>query len=123
MNIKGKEIYKGLIFSYVITIAVFCIFSTLYFFTDLKDDFLPLIGRITVVISIAIGAMMSCRCINSRGWINGTAVGFLYTVVMFVIGIFLEDATKLKLEVILINLGIGLFFGIVGVNKKRKRNN
>ena len=122
MNIKVKEICKGLIIAYVITMAVFCLFSILYSFTDLKDDFLPLIVRITVVISIAIGAMISCRCINSRGWINGTIVGLLYTIIMLAVGAFLEDATKLKLEVILINLSVGLFFGIVGVNRNLSYN-
>ena len=123
MNNVIRGILKGLIVSYVITVTVFCFFSMVYSVSNAKDYFLYLIVRVTVIVSIAIGAIVSCSDINSKGFINGSIIGILYTVTMFALGIFLEEATNFKLELVLVNIIIGLFFGIVGVNKKRKRNN
>ena len=121
MNTKG--VLKGAIVSCIITMLVFFVFSMLYSCMDLEDDFLEPIVKVTVIISIAIGAIISCRDINNKGWINGITIGFLYTVIMLILGMVQEGKTNISMELLLINLSIGLFFGIVGVNKKRKRNN
>lgn len=123
MNNIIRGICKGLIVSYVITIIVFCVFSIIYSSTNLKDDFLYLIVRVTVIMSIAIGSVVSCKNINSKGFINGAIIGILYTLITFILGIFLEEATNTKLELVVVNIMVGILFGIVGVNKKRKRNN
>ena len=123
MNNILKRCSIGLIVAYIITVVVFCTFSIVYSLTNLKDDFLCMIVRITVIMSIAIGALVSCKNVNSKGFINGAFVATLYTATTFVLGIFLEEATCAKLEIIVVNIIVGMLFGIVGVNRKRKRNN
>lgn len=118
-------IIKGLLVSVLTTVAIFCITALLYAYTDVKEDFTPMILKITVLISVAFGSFISGRKVKNKGWLNGISIGFFYTLIICLMGAYLKNdvwfMTK-KMGPLFVNMLIGVFCGVVGVNTKLKKS-
>ena len=118
---RRREIIKGLVISLGTTVAIFCMTALLYSYTDITEDFTPIILKITVLMSVALGSFISGKNMKSKGWLNGISIGFMYTMGICLIGAYLKNdiwfITK-KIEPLLINMFIATFCGVVGVNAK-----
>lgn len=121
---RRREIIKGLFVAFFTTVTIFCVMGVLYTYTDVKEDFTPIILKITVLISVALGSFVSSKNMRSKGWLNGISIGFIYTMSICLGGAYLKNdiwfITK-KIEPLLINMFIAIFFGVVGVNTKVKK--
>lgn len=123
---RKSKILQGMLLSYFTTIANFCLFSALFSYTNISDSYMPLIVKVTIIVSILLGALTSSRNIRSKGWFNGGTIGILYTSIVFIIHIiFCKNfyPTTKSFQTLFLNTLIGIFGGIVGINSKTTTNN
>ena len=122
---RKREIIKGLLVSFGATFTIFCITALLYSYTEITEDFTPIILKITVLISVAFGSFISSKNMTNKGWLNGISIGFLYTLIICLGGAYLKNDIWFilrKLQPLCINMFIGIFCGVVGVNTKLGKN-
>ncbi|MBP5427364.1 MAG: TIGR04086 family membrane protein [Clostridiales bacterium] len=119
MNTKKSKIIKGMLLSYGITIVVFSIFGALFYFTTIDDTHVSIIVKVTILISVLLGALISGKRVGIRGWLVGGTTGFMYTLTLLITSmLFMKNfsITSHSIKVIAINTLVGMFGGIVGVN-------
>lgn len=122
MGKRKTEIIKGIICSYCLTLIVICSLSAIYTYTQFSEEFTPIIINLTRSVSIAVGSFISSKKIKNMGWLNGVVISIVYTAILVAIGVFLKGnvycITK-SLGNLVINIFIGMVFGIIGVNVKK----
>ena len=126
MTTRKSNILKGMLLSYFSTIASFCLFSALFYYTDMSDSYMSLIVKVTITVSILLGAITSGKNVQNKGWFNGSIVGMLYTITLLIIhNIFSKNfCLPIKFfKTLLVNTLVGIFGGIVGINSSIQKNN
>lgn len=121
MTTRKNKILKGMLLSYFITITNFCLFAALFSYTNMSDSCMPLIVKITAIVSISLGALTSSKNICNKGWLNGAIIGILYTVTLLIIYSFFSKnfcLTAKFFQTLIANTLMGIFGGIVGINSK-----
>jgi len=119
MSTRKNKIFKGMLLSYFTTIVVLCSFAALFALTQVSDSYAPLIVKITTLVSVALGALTSSKNIHSKGWLNGSIIGILYTLSLFAISIWGTKCffpTVKFIQTLSINTIVGIFCGVVGIN-------
>lgn len=121
MTTRKNKILKGMLLSYFTTISNFCLFSALFSYTNVSDSYIPLIVKITSILSISLGALTSSKNIRNKGWFNGGMVGMLYALTILTLNISFTKKfcpTIKFFETLIIYTLVGIFCGIVGINTK-----
>lgn len=122
MKNRKYEIIKGICCSYCVTFIVICILAAIYTYTQIGEESMPIVMKLTMIVSIAIGAFTASKKLRNKGWFNGIIIGMVYTLILVIIGTYLNNdmfyITK-SIENIIINMLVGSFFGIIGVNVKK----
>lgn len=114
-----KEIGKGVIISFLVTMILLFIFSIILTFSNIGENVInPVIIMITAV-SILIGSSMENMKIKKQGLLNGGVIGALYILMIYFISSILNWNFSLCIQsIIMIIAGIsfGMIGGIIGVN-------
>ena len=113
------KIFKGIIFSFAITLISIFIFSVILTYTDISEKIIPIIIILITFISILTGTMMGIRKINKNGMLNGGIIGGVYVILLYLISSILNTGFTVNIYTILmIVAGIisGIIGGIIGVN-------
>lgn len=115
-------ILKGTAIAYAITIIVFIVYAALLTYTNMTEENLSTVIMVTVVISVLISGFDTARGVKNRGLIWGLMAGFIYSLIMTIVGFCIVPNYKLS-TTSLINLILGLagggFGGIIGINFKK----
>lgn len=118
---RGADVLKSLGLAFLLTVILLMILAALLTFTPLKEDRIPLINTIIMILSIVIGSISLAFKVEERGWLNGGLIGILYFLILILINFlfikpFIFDIyTVGKLFICLIS---GVIGGMIGVNIK-----
>lgn len=116
---KNLYLLKGLLLAYVITCILILAFSVILTYSSLRENKMPLINTIIMIVSVTSGSVYVARMVKEKGWINGGIIGMAYYLVLIMFNfIFLKSLvfdifsiSKLALACI-----IGIIGGIIGIN-------
>lgn len=86
-RLQPKAILVGTLSAFVLSFALFAIVSLLFAYTALPDTFMPLIATFAGVFSVVWGGFTVGRKAVQGALLNGSIVGFLYGVVVLVLGV------------------------------------
>jgi putative membrane protein (TIGR04086 family) len=112
---------KGVLFSFLISAVLLVIYGILLTVTSLSETSVPTVIMIITMISIALSSIYTAVRVDSRGWLNGAIVGFVYMLVLFLIGLIFNTGVTLDSFIffrLLMGFVIGALAGIIGINIK-----
>lgn len=113
------SILKGIIVSYIITIPAFVIFSFILTYTDFPERFISAVVVIVSIVSILAAGIVAIKNVSSKGWMNGGIVGFIYTLVLYLLSSIVFKNFSIDRNVVSMTaIGIlsGSIGGIIGIN-------
>lgn len=114
-----KSVLKGLIWALVITIIASIIFSFVMNRVTIDEKIFNIIYVVISCLALVVGSVMAVKSYGSKGWIVGLAVGCIFYIALYFIGIlFGAEATLTIYDFIkfVLCLFIGLFSGMLGIN-------
>lgn len=117
------QLFKGIIFSILITLVLLFAFSALLTYTDMQESAIPVVTIVITAISILIGSSISTIKINKNGIINGGIIGFVYIFMLYILSSVVKTGFTLNVYSIVMMIAAivaGMVGGIVGVNIKKK---
>lgn len=120
---NSVRIIKGSIFAIIISFILLLIFAMLLCYTNLSENTIKPVVLVITGISILIGSMISTRKIRKNGLLNGSLVGFIYIVILYLVSsLFLAGFLLTFNSFIMLLVGIvtGIIGGIIGVNLNKK---
>lgn len=115
-------ILKGFIFSYLITIPAFTIFALILANTNFPEKLMSPAVVIITVISVFTASYIVARSTKSKGMINGSIVGFLYMLLLYILSSIVYKNFKIdrySITMVLIGVLTGAIGGILGTNVKK----
>ena len=114
------NIFKGVGIAFIITIVLLLIFSAILTFTNINENVINPVIITATGISILVGSSIGNNKIKKNGLLNGTLVGAIYILIIYIISSLLNWRFNLNLQsIIMIAVGMvfGMLGGIIGVNK------
>lgn len=111
--IKGSGIALG------ITILLLFIFAILLTYTNIQENTMIPVVIIITVVSILIGSSLSTLRIKKNGLLNGTLVGVIYILLIYIISSLTGSGFSLNIMSIIMlvsSIIAGMIGGIIGVN-------
>ena len=124
MITRKSNILKGMLLSYFLTIASFCLFSALFYYTTMSDSYMPLIVKVTTIVSTIFGAITSAKNMRNKGWFNGSMIGMLYSLTLLIIHTLFYKNFCLTIKffkTLSVHTLVGIFGGIVGINSSTSK--
>ncbi|MBD7915012.1 TIGR04086 family membrane protein [Clostridium sp. Sa3CUN1] len=114
-----KSVLKGLVWALVITIVATIIFSFVMNKFPIGEKIFNIIYVVISCLALVLGSVVAVKSYGSKGWIVGLAVGCIFYIVLYFIGIiFGAEATLTIYDFIKFTLCIfiGLLSGMLGIN-------
>lgn len=114
-----KSVVKGLLWALVITIIVTIIFSFVMNTVSIEEKVFNIIYVVISCLALVLGSVIAVKSYGSKGWIVGLAVGCIFYIALYFIGIlFGAEATLTMYDFIKFALCIfiGLLSGMLGIN-------
>ena len=114
-----KSVFKGLAWSIGITFFITIIFSIIMNNIEINEKVFNIIYVVISCVSLVVGSIIAVKSYGSRGWIVGIAVGFIFYISLYLIGVLLgAEATLTVYDFIKFTLCIfiGLLSGMLGIN-------
>lgn len=117
---------KGMCLSILISVPLFFIIAYAINITDFPEEYMPPALLSTILISIVISSFYATAAAKSKGWFNGTLIGFIYMFILVILRWVLENRISFNkdiLTMLLCGLLIGSICGIAGLNLGDKIRN
>ena len=119
------SVAKGAIVAVCVSLVLVLLFAFLLKFTNIPESTIKPVNQVIKGLSILIGVFVGLRKSKELGLVSGLLIGFIYTIVAFVIfsilgGVFAFDLTFLT--DILFGAVMGAICGIICVNLKKSTN-
>lgn len=121
-NLSPISVLKGILAAYIITIPAFMLFALILANTEFPQKLISPAVVVTTIISVLTAGSVSTKGLKSRGWLNGSIVGLIYMLVLYIISsmIFKNFAIdKYVITMTVIGILTGAIGGIVGINIKK----
>lgn len=127
-NVKESEfskniirIIKGSVTAIILTLILLLIFAIILTYTPLQENAINPVIIVISGISILIGSSISTIKINKNGLINGSLVGLIYILSIYLISSIAGAGFNLNSYsaiMIIVSIIMGMIGGIIGVNLK-----
>ena len=117
-----KPIIKGVLVALAISLVAILLFAFLLRWTNISDSLIAPVNQVIKGVSIFLGVFFGLKKVKQNGIINGLIIGFLYTIVAFLVFSLLDGAfcfDKSLLNDMLFGTIIGAICGIICVNLKK----
>lgn len=117
------SLLKGLLASYIITIPAFMLFALILTNLDFPQKLMTPVVVIITVISVLTAGSVSTRGVRSRGWLNGSIVGLVYMLVLYLFSsILCKNFTIDRYVITMTIIGVlaGAIGGIMSINTNMK---
>lgn len=114
-----KSVFKGLAWAVGITFFVTIIFSIIMNSVVIEEKTFNIIYVVISCLSLVMGSIIAVKSYGSKGWIVGLAVGFVFYISLYLIGVIFGAEVSLTTNDFLkfiLCMFIGLFSGMLGVN-------
>lgn len=121
-NLSTISVLKGILAAYIITIPAFMLFALILSNTDFPQKLISPAVVITTIISVLTAGSVSTKGLKNRGWLNGSIVGLIYMLILYIFSslIFKNFAIdKYVITMMVIGVLTGAIGGIVGINIKK----
>ncbi len=117
-----KDIFKGVLFSLVITLLAVLTLGIIIKFVDVPSNVLLPINQVIKVISLLIGCLLGFKN-KSTGAVKGCLVGLVYTLISIFIFLIVGGSLKNSFNFIDLIMGIliGAISGIIAVNTGKRQ--
>lgn len=116
------QILKGAIFAVSISLVGILLFALLIKFTNLNEKWILPINQVIKIVSIFFGIMLAFNRGTNKGFLKGMLIGFIYTVLAYVVFSILARQFSFTLNSItdmLFGAIIGGISGIIVINIKK----
>ena len=125
MENKNKIILigKGVILGYIFMLLEILIYSILLAYTSIPESSISVCVFIFSLLSVFLASSIVSIKIKENGMKNGGIVGFLYVILVYLIGGVISgnfSLTSSVITTIIFNILLGMIGGIVGVNLANK---
>ena len=125
MENKNKFILigKGVIFGYIFMLFEILVYSILLAYTSVPESSISVCVFIFSLLSVFLASSTVSIKIKENGMKNGGIVGFLYIILVYLIGSLISgnfSLTSSVITTIIFNILLGMIGGIVGVNLASK---
>ena len=113
------RIAKGSLTAVFITLFLLFIFSIILTYSNLQENLITPVVIIITVISILVGSSISTLKIKKNGLLNGSTVGLIYILTIYILSSITGGNFALGLESIIMIISsiiAGMVGGIIGVN-------
>lgn len=123
-NLRISIIFKGIGFSYLLTIPLFAVFSFILSRVEFPERLIGPAVMVTTVASILTAGLLTSINLKSRGWMNGAFVGLVYMLILYlsssiIYGSFPAD--RRTFTMMIIGALAGTIGGIIGINLKKTK--
>lgn len=121
-NATLKNVVKGILISFLITVILLFIYALFLTFTSIGENTITPVIIVCTAISILIGSSIGNRKIEKNGMANGAFIGGGYILVLYLTSSLLSANFSINFKtIIMIVVGIifGIIGGIIGVNSKK----
>lgn len=121
MSKNFVNIIKGVFIAVIFTLIFIFIFSLLLTYTNVSESFITPVIIVITAISIFIGSSIGNIKLKKNGLINGTLIGGIYLLSIYLLSGIINKNFGLSMQSIIIIIAgmlCGMFGGIIGVNKK-----
>ncbi|HZJ76812.1 MAG TPA: TIGR04086 family membrane protein [Oscillospiraceae bacterium] len=111
----------GLLRGYIVSLLFFLIGAILITYTSLRENTIPFITSVIMVIGIVYSSIYCSIHLSSKGWLHGGIAGLIYVLILVLLSkIFISGYILNRVVLYKIGLGIGtgIIGGILGVNIK-----
>lgn len=121
MQIKDffKNAIKGVLYALAIAIVLALIFSIVMAKVDFSEAVLNVIYVVISCVALVIGAIVAAKSHESKGWMIGLAVGTIYYIALYLIGIVFGGGAHFGMYEfyrLLMSIGAGTLAGMIGIN-------
>lgn len=116
------QILKGAIFAVSISLVGILLFALLIKFTNLNEKWILPINQVIKIVSIFFGIMLAFDKGTNKGFLKGMLIGFIYTVLAYVVFSILARQFSFTLNSItdmIFGAIIGGISGIIVINIKK----
>jgi len=113
------HLMKWILVAYVITIVAFMLFAFILTYTDFPDNYMSTAVMVSVLMSICVSGWMSSKNIKRNGWLNGSLMGFVYILTIYLVRCFVFHDSSIGLKTLgwtLLAMVVGALSGIIGIN-------
>lgn len=113
------RIFKGSVISIIISLILLLVLSALLTYTNISENIIPSAIIIISAISIFIGSIISTMNIKKNGLINGTLVGAIYMLTIYILSSINVTGFQMNIKsiiMLIISMIAGMIGGIIGVN-------
>ena len=118
---KSSNIFKGLGYAYIITLACLLTYNLLLTFTNMSTNSIAMATSAITTASAAFGGFYASMKIKEKGLLYGIVVGLVYILCLMIVVFLAKDSFTFELttayKVLLTSLAGGIG-GVLGVNFK-----
>ena len=114
-----KSVFRGLLWALVITIIAAFIFAFVMNKITMGEKIFNIIYVVISCFALVAGSVIAVKSYGSKGWIVGLAVGCIFYIALYFIGILFGAEARLTIYDFIkfvLCLFIGLFSGMLGIN-------
>ena len=119
-----NNVFKGVIGAISITILLTAVFSLIMTFVDFSDAVFSGIYVGITSVSLILGTIIASKLQGHIGWLVGLAVGVLFYIALYGIGVFFgAEATLGIYDLIkfLLCIVVGILSGMLGINLGKEK--
>ena len=113
------KVIKGSVISILISVVLLFIASLILTYTNIGENAIPTLIIIISAISIFIGSLISTMHIKQRGILNGSMVGAIYIIIIYLFSSIAITGFNMNIKSLIMLVAsviAGTIGGIVGVN-------
>ena len=114
-----RKIFIGTGIAFIITLISLLIISIILTFTNVSENIITVSVIIISALSIFIGSIISATKLNKNGILNGSIVGAIYMITIYLLSSIFVSGFNMNIQAILmivISIFAGMIGGIIGVN-------
>jgi len=116
---------SGLGIALAVTCIVFIAYALLVTYSSVTEKYTVLVVVATAVVSVVVAGFDTAKAAADKGWMWGMCSGFLYALVILIVGAFVGKGLAFNLSMVttlVISLAGGGLGGIFGINAKGRKN-
>ena len=120
-KINFRGIFKGIVFSIVLTAILIVIVALISYFSDISDKLISALLFIVSVSSVLVGAIFVTKSTSENGLMHGGIIGIGYFLVILVASIIAKRSFSMNtnlLTMMIANIAGGMLGGILGINSR-----